>query len=481
MKNVTTMIWNQFKSKPESIAVQTMKFVYLYSDLEILVKKYMTKICSVTNKQKCIIGLYLSRSIHYIASMIAVLACGCSFLPLDKKMPFDRLQKIIKTCNVKIIIADTDVVFNENLAITTITVSDVLSIESIVEEAPYIQSIESKDLAYVIFTSGSTGFPKGVLISHYALFHFCNVFVNAITMKEYQSILALANTAFDMSIVDMLVSLTIGMRIILVTDQDLLHPRNIINIINKLKPDIIHLTPSHLIYLKAYQREFNWVSKVRLIILGGEKVNQSHLELLKAYSGVRIFNGYGPTEATVCFSIGELTHDDGIHVGKPLEGMKFKIVDDKFQECTVGELLLTGPCLSLGYINNIVQTREKFRFVRNNLYYCTGDIATIDKNNNLIIYGRSDNQVKIAGHRVELEDIEENIIKNIPHIVQCIVIYKEKVLNCYYKSSCSININDTYIKLKALLPSYMIPSVFTKIQNFSLTPNGKIDRKIFIE
>lgn len=480
MNNISDMICESFYKHSEKIAVKTLNKVYSYSELEKLTITYINIINEITDKKRLVIGVYMSRSIHNIALLIAILRTGSSFLVLDKEFPLSRLMKIIDISCLEVIITDSG--SNDFNGIDNVRVYSLMDINYQSFSADKVHMdlpiILPDDKAYTLFTSGSTGLPKGVCISHEALAVFTEGFLKAIPFKNYETILALTNTAFDISILEILAPLTIGMTIILATDRDKIHPKYTIKFIKELEPQIVQLTPSYLTYLQAYRNDKEWMNNIKVVILGGEKITSKHMQAFESKPNILIYNAYGPTEATIWFSVGELTDSTSIHSGKPIDKMDYRIVDKDMQDSEVGELLLTGPCLSLGYINNDSATKEKFIKLDSKRFYRTGDLARKDINNNLEIIGRCDNQIKVLGHRIELEDIEENIIR-LTSIESCVVVYRNNSLCCYYQSGESeddiISIRDI---LKKELPLYMIPKSFFKLHKMPLTLNGKVDRKM---
>ncbi len=478
MNNISDMIWESFSTHSEKIAVKTLNETYRYSELEKLTIQYINIINEITDGKRFIIGVYMSRSVHNIALLIAILRTRSSFLVLDKELPLSRLSKIIEISLLDVVITDSRAKNFESLDnVEVYSLIDIdyetYSSDKVTMDLP---KILPDDRAYTLFTSGSTGFPKGVCISHEALAVFTKGFLNAVSFKNYETILALTNTAFDISILEILLPLTIGMTVILASDRDKMHPKYTIRFIKQLEPQIVQLTPSYLTYLQSYRNDISWMSNIKAVILGGEKITSKHVQAFEGNPDIKIYNAYGPTEATIWFSVGELNNCKNIHSGRPIDMMDYRIVDENMQDSEVGELLITGPCLSLGYINNESATKDKFIELDSRRFYRTGDLVKTDIDSNLVIFGRCDNQIKILGHRIELEDVEENIIMLTP-IESCVVVYIENNLYCYFQSDeveCdTIALRDI---LKKELPLYMIPKRFCKLKKIPLTLNGKVDR-----
>ena len=199
----------------------------------------------------------------------------------------------------------------------------------------------------------------------------------------------------------------------------------------------------------------------------------------------KIYNGYGPSETTVYTSFTDVTEVKEISIGKPLSNTQTYILDNDFNPVPIGvagELYIAGDCVSAGYLNRADLTTSRYlkNPFKNNIMYKSGDLCKYDKNGNIYCLGRTDNQIKIRGMRIELEEIENKIlefpgIKKVKVIKQ--IVGNREIISAYFIPFKKIRIPELRRYLYSCLPKYMIPSYFTPVDEFPYTPNGKIDQK----
>ncbi|WP_051132026.1 non-ribosomal peptide synthetase [Ruminiclostridium papyrosolvens] len=251
--------------------------------------------------------------------------------------------------------------------------------------------------------------------------------------------------------------------------------------------DMLQSTPSRMQLLLRYDEELQGLKYLKEIMVGGEPLPTSLLERLKCLSNAKIYNLYGPTETTVWSTLKDVSLCSSINIGKPICNTQIYIVDENsgLQPVTEeGELCIAGDGLARGYLNRPELTEEKFvanPFNPGSKMYRTGDLAQWLPDGNIEFLGRIDNQIKLNGYRIELEEIEYQLLKH-HSIKEAVVIAKEgkegnKFLCAYFMSD--IELQDTVLKeyLSKSLPQYMIPPYFMRLEKFPLTPNGKMDRK----
>ena len=470
INKVLNIIQNRFEEFANEKAVVCGNDSITYSELDRMSDILSFHILKYTNGQNRAIALLFERSIDYVVTVFGILKAGAAFLPLSKEFSKERIEYILKDSCVEIIIANYELKMN-NMRI--INYKDLISDEV---EMLSKNNIAADRTAYIIYTSGSTGRPKGVPITYDALFMFYSGFVPQVKYKSRKKILATSSFTFDISLVEIIVPILTGMCIILVGEKESKHPRYVCNIITKHRPDYFQMTPTYIKYLLTYKGDYQIFENAESIVVGGEKFPDKLLYDLQKINGLKIYNAYGPTEATIWVSVGDLTEASYVHVGKPINKMKFKILNENQCFPLSGELLISGPCLTNGYINGTELNNQKFEIIENLIFYHSGDIATYDISNNVVIKGRIDNQIKINGHRIELEEVENYILTH-TNIDACIVLFMFDVLFCYYIANKS-NISQLKENLLKYIPLYMIPKYFYKIKCLPTNTNGKVDRKM---
>ncbi|ORX76328.1 acetyl-CoA synthetase-like protein [Anaeromyces robustus] len=493
------------KEKPESIVIVFNDIKYKYRELNEMsnsLAHYLRR-CGIGRND--IIPIISDRSPYYIISMIAVSKAGGAFLPIDPKLPIERINYILEDVNPKMILYNnTQDIINKLVLNEDYKLYDIQQ-HNYKLNTGYIENInEPDDICYVLFTSGTTGKPKGVIISHFNIFNYVRSFkgnenyycMYNLFIKEnnIKNILSITNFSFDPSHIETINSLINGLNIILADENIKSNISLLSKYIIKNNVELIKTTPTVLKLFMDNEEFRKCVSIIKAIVLGGEILSNDLCKYVHQYSKCRIYNEYGPTECTVACS-GKLInedYDDKISIGKPFCNCQIFILDKYLKPLPIGvegEIYIGGYGVGKGYINNEELTNEKFiknpfnksGDKHNEILYRTGDLGKWKRNGEIEYLGRIDFQVKIHGQRIELEEIE-SIIQEINEINQCVVIDKinkkgEKYLICYFISEKLIKGKEIREYLKNKLPSYMIPNYFKQIEKFQLTSNGKLDRK----
>ena len=419
-------------------------------------------------KPKSNVLVMLSRDSNLIASILGILKAGCAFIPIDPEYPQERINYIYENSNADYIIANES---GENS----------LDIEELLKdgnsENPDV-NVDSDDLAYMIYTSGSTGNPKGVMICHK---NICNQAQNP--KSTYDSLLCITTISFDVSVDDILTSLSNGLKLVLADDVQIKNVPELIKLIDENKPEVLEITPSRIGSYLELDEFCKVISCLKCILLGGEQFSAKVYEDLRKYSDAVIYNSYGPTETTITSNNKEITDVNDLTVGPPLTNYVTDVrdIDGKLVPYGVmGELYIGGMSVGKGYYNMPEKTKESFLTINGIPYYKSGDYAIELPNGEIDIKGRIDNQIKLRGLRIEIGEIETNI-GQYPDIRQAVVVIKEinnvDHLCAYYTAEGEIDSDDLKEFLKDRLTNYMIPTVFMQLDEMPQTPNGKTDIK----
>ena len=473
-KTVVDYIVSNAKKAPDAWALVYNNQFLSYGELDrksnILANLLISK---GVGKGKNII-IELRRGLEYIVSIIAVLKSGAAYIPVSiKEKGTTRLVEIKKNSGCYLTITNDEVenniesgdyLYYNRIDFTTSNLID-----------KPINYSDEQSVAYIIYTSGSTGIPKGVMISHAALASLVTWQVDEFRLSDEKSNLSVADYGYDASVPDIFSPLCAG-GVVHIMDE-----RNVAN----LKCIYEYICCHHITGMTiSTQLGLDLLDRFQLpleyIMLGGDKFRH-----VKYDSNISIYNGYGPTEFTVCSSFARISHDGKITIGRPVPNSSSLVLSKDgylLPRGFVGELCLVGNQLSLGYYNDTEKTGKSFvecSYFPGALMYKTGDYARWDNDGNLEYVGREDNRVKLNGYRVELEEIENVILKN--YIIErCITFIKtnqetqKDQLICLYEACTDINFN----RLRDFLPQHMIPAFFIKVASGSIrvTENGKIDR-----
>lgn len=477
--NIIKLFKKQVAINPEKIALISNDVKSTYNQLDKLSDKIALYLLECGVKSNDNIAIFMRRNNYLVASLIAILKCGCSYIPIDPEYPDERVKYILNDSNTSYILTDNErLVYDDiiNININNMDVNENKEVEF---------NIKKDSLAYIIYTSGSTGNPKGVMISNQNLVNFIYGINKKINITEKDSIVSVTTISFDIFGLELWLPLSLGATVVLANENEQVMGEKLNKICIKNNVNIIQTTPTKLKMLIDGNEHLEFLVNMRKIILGGENLPFTFFKSLKEIAkDTLIYNVYGPTETTIWSTVSDITDKDYITVGKPISNTKILIIDKKRRLLPIGikgELAISGDSLSIGYYKKEELTLEKF--IKSNILdkviYITGDLALIDFNSEILILGRIDFQVKVNGRRIELEEIEKNI-SMLKYIKEAIVTLKNNKLICFYTTidkNIDINLQEVRKQLYYKLPIYMIPSIFQKINDIPYTLNGKIDRK----
>jgi D-alanine--poly(phosphoribitol) ligase subunit 1 len=481
MENIIYYLKLNYKKYGNKIAIQEVNNKITYKDLYAKVKIFSSAINNFNNEP---ILLFMPKSIDLSIAMLGVTLSGNYYSIVDSNTPVERINTIINILMPKVIIGYENDINKITTNVKKINFNQIMN-----SKEKYInKNIISTNPMYVLFTSGSTGIPKGVVVSHKAVISYLYWFTNCFKIDSKTIFGSQTPFYFSMSVSDFLGSIYTGAKIILIPKSYFSFPIKLLDCMNKFKINTIYWVPSALAipYYFDALKEFK-LPYLNKILFAGEvmppkliRYYQDHLQ------NVFYANLFGPTETTdICtyYKIkNKVNINKSIPIGKVCEGLEALIIkDNKLSD--EGELCIKGSFLATGYINNKDKTTEVFiQNPLNNKYpdvvYKTGDIVKYDNDGNLIYLSRKDFQIKRHGYRIELSEIEANII-NIKNIKNCICIYLEPNIFLFYNGNVSeIDLRRNIVKL---LPSYMMPDKIIKIDKIVYNMNGKIDRNYYKE
>ena len=485
-KVISELFEKQVNKTPNRNAISFENQTITYKELDKKANKIANYLRKTHNiKPGDFVTILLNRSIELIICILGVVKSGATYVAIDPEYPNDRINYMINNCDSKLIF--TNNVTNEfitDLDIYKINI-DTCSFEKESSLSPEILT-KPEDLLYVIYTSGSTGKPKGVTINNKNVNNFILGMQQFINFKTVKSMLSIATVCFDMFVFELWGALLNGLTLVLANEDEQKLPHLLNQLCVNKKVDIFQTTPSRFSLLFD-NNQTDCFSKVKHILIGGESVPKSLFEKFKEYDNLSVHHMYGPTETTVWSTGKTITDINKITIGKPIINTQIYILDENNSICPIGipgEIYISGDGVGSGYLNNSTLNTKSFiknPFIPNSLMYKTGDSGMYNENGEIIYLNRIDNQVKIRGYRIELEEISNNILKY-NGIKKCIVIDNEnetgkKYLAAYFVAEKEIDIIKLKKHLISLLPNYMIPSYFIKLDELPLTFNHKIDRK----
>ncbi|WP_432403806.1 amino acid adenylation domain-containing protein [Wukongibacter sp. M2B1] len=486
-KTVIDLFEEQVKKNSETRALMFENDFLTYGELDKKVNKLANYLSKGGIESGDRVALMVSHSFELVIGILAIQKIGAAYIPIDSKYPPDRVEYMLKDSEAKLIYTDQPL---KNIDF----VGEIVKVDNEeigLESTTFINLSRPNDLAYIIYTSGSTGKPKGVMIEHRGLTNYI-WWANKNYLKDSQEIFALySSISFDLTVTSIFTPLISGNMVAIYKDYG--DEFILYKILRDNKATIIKLTPSHLTLIKDLSNE---KSSVNRFIVGGENLTvRLAKEVTDSFKGnIEIYNEYGPTETVVGCMIykfaPELDKGQSVAIGRPADNVQIFILDKNLNLAATnveGEIYISGDGVARGYLNRPELTERSFVQIdspmfKNKRMYKTGDLAKMLPNGNVEFVGRADNQVKIRGHRIELDEIK-NTILNIEAIKD--VIVKDIKDRNGKQVLCAYIVSDKEyddIQMKSMLlksiPNYMIPTYFMYIDKLPLTTNGKIDFKL---
>lgn len=475
---IPEMFNEQAEKYADSIAVLDENDKITYAELKT---KAVHIACALKNKGIChgdIVALSLNPGIEMICTILGVLYAGAVYLPIATDCPQERLDYILSDSGAVMLIENTNV---DTMACQTTTVSSLEECSVDVELSP----VKPEDLAYVIYTSGTTGKPKGVMVEHSGVANLREYFRHTQGVDKKDRALQFASYAFDASLSEFAMTILSGGTLYVVPYEYRKDMEKLAEYIKENKITICVLPPVVLQQLPVEK-----LSSLRTIITAGSETTKS---IVEKYSDIGVYsNDYGPTETTVCATYwkhlkGEPV-PERVPIGRPMCNKQIYILNGE-SLCgpgIKGELCIAGDGIARGYLGMPRLTAEKFTdcpFTEGKMYR-TGDVARWLSDGNIEYLGRIDNQIKLRGYRIELDEIEV-IANSMLKIKSCVAKLMKNGANdeeivLYYvidKEVGNGEIESGEIRryMKSKLPEYMIPSYFISIDEIPLNCNGKVD------
>ncbi|MBC8954221.1 non-ribosomal peptide synthetase [Xenorhabdus sp. PB62.4] len=481
------LIEQQVEKTPDATALvyegQTLSYAELNADANRLAHQLIA--LGIAPDQR--VAICMASSPARVVGLLAALKAGGAYVPLDPAYPGERLAHILNDAAPSIILADeTGRLALDEEALAGLTLLDPNTLPDQPDSNPQVPALTSRHLAYVIYTSGSTGVPKGVMVEHRGLVNLIRDKIVQFDIQSGDRVLQFASFGFDASVWETMMALTSGASLVVPADTVRQDPRRLWHYLEEQAVTHACLTPALLrdgVDLPA-------LTIKPTVILGGEAPSPALLQTLSRQA--TLFNAYGPTEITVCATHWRCpsNYTDALApIGRPTANTRIYLLDDYGQPVplgAVGELYIGGAGVTRGYLNLPELTDERFLAdpfsdAIDARMYRTGDLARYLPDGNLVFVGRNDQQVKIRGFRIEPGEIEARLTEY-PAVREAWVLARgdgqDKRLIAYVVAEED---NELAARLRehlsAILPDYMVPAAFVRLDAFPLTPNGKLDRR----
>ena len=476
-KTVVNMIHANAIARPFATAVVDCEGSITYGELDARSDALATSLAEFGVKPGGFVGLMLPRRLGFVVSFLAVQKCGAGYVPMDADYPADRLAYMLENSEASVLVTTKALFGGKGLDFKgKVVFFDGDRRQSTAVESATFNLSKPGTPAYMIYTSGSTGRPKGVVIPHRALRHMVAWAIDAYGLKPGSKVVTHPSFSFDASVIDLFPALCAGGELHIYGEElrkDLPGMREYI-VKNNIEGGTMS-TQIGMTLLDTYPD-----LPLRYLVVGGEKL----MPISK--TDVRIFNGYGPTEFTVCssYQVVDQAKEGDIPIGRAVPGTDSLVVDRYGQLLpwgSAGELALAGPQIADGYWKLPEKTASVFVEGPLGRMYRTGDLVRYNAEGTLDYMGRLDFQVKLRGFRIEIGEIEHRAstfegVKGVAAEVRDVAGAKHLVL--YYGSESPLDEAALKAHMAAALTDYMVPDYFVRMDPLPLTPNGKINRKL---
>lgn len=429
------------------------------------------------------VGLFIDRSPWMIAGILGVQLAGGAYVPLDPADPPARTGTVLEDADVSAIVTRSSLGRSlHDLSQPKILVD---SLDTATDRPALLPRLRPEHPAYVLYTSGSTGRPKGVVVSHANLLASTSArpLVYETRPKRF---LLLPSVAFDSSVAGIFWSLAEGGTLVLPSDEEITSPKRLARLIHDHEITTLLCVPS--LYSRLLEAGRDRLRSLETMIVAGEscprRLVEEHFRWLP---GTRLFNEYGPTEATVWATVHEFDASEpepSVPIGRPIPGVRVDLLDDRGRTVPVGipaEAWITGPTVARGYWRRPELTTQRFRpgesepHERHNRRFRTGDRMSWTADGRLLFHGRLDDQIKLRGFRIEPMEVESALL-GVAGVREAAVVARDAAQLVAFVTS-DHPIKDWSEALSSRLPSFMLPNRLVELAEMPRLPNGKIDRR----
>ncbi|MBR0580345.1 non-ribosomal peptide synthetase [Bacillus altitudinis] len=490
---LTKWFEHNVRKQPNAVALSAGDHTMTYAELNEQANRLARHLQKNGVEHQTVTAILAERTPELIVSLLAVLKAGATYVPIDPDYPESRIQYMLKDSGATHLLTHSSFISQtRSLAFdgTYLFADDQEILLMSSENLPLEAGLD--DTAYIMYTSGTTGQPKGIMTTHSNIARVVKN-TNYLTILETDTLLSLSNSVFDGFTFDVYGALLNGAKLVLPQKETILDMGKLTELI-KGEHISVMFVPTALFHLLVDEGT-DWMRGVRKVLFGGERASVQHVR--KAFDVMgkgRLLNVYGPTESTVFatyYPIDEAIplEAHSIPIGKPLNQTGAYILSEHRQLQPigmVGELCLSGKGLAKGYLNRPDLTKQVFiphPFASGERLYRTGDLAYFREDGLIEYAGRVDDQVKIRGHRIELTEIEANLLMH-PGVKQAVLLADHDETN-HTRLLAYITCDDAWkgklgdikSRLKERLPAYMLPHELIELENLPLTPNGKVDKR----
>ena len=493
IKNLLQYLEETASRLPDKTAFADEKNSYTFGELLSAARSIGYGLAAGGVKVRTPVAILVDRTAISLAGMFGILEAGAVYVPIDNRMPLDRIEAILGDLKPSAVLyaeKDSELAGKLGRFAGTYCLEEMTAEPDLEVLREIRERVLDIDPAYIIFTSGSTGKPKGIAVSHHALIDFTEWIAGACGTKESDILACQPPFFFDAAMKSILQCVKLGCTFHIMPQKLFMFPALAIDYLNEHKITAIFWSASAVrIVANSGVLKKKKLEYLRLLISGGEALHAKDVNswLDAVPDGCRFWNHYGPTEVTVdCLSY-EITHrfseGEPIPIGKACSNMEVILLDENLKPAPKGqpgEICVRGGGLALGYYGDPDKTAEAFIQNPLNPYYPeklyrTGDIAKEDPDGNIVFLSRRDDQIKHLGYRIELGEVETalNAIDGVGAAVCFFDSAADKIICC---AETGLDTRTLNTQAKSLIPAYMLPNEWRIYERLPMNANGKIDR-----
>ena len=477
----------QAELTPDAIAVVWEDQSISYRELNERANQVAHLLLQRRLPHEALVGLSLERTLTMVAALLGILKAGAAYVPLDPRLPDERLSYLLADSKPAVVITD-EPSLRPQFGSDAIVLDSSLGLVREQGTATPRTSVTPNNLAYVLYTSGSTGSPKGVAVEHRAVVNLLSSMKQELGITPNDILLGVTTLSFDIAALEIFLPLITGARLVLAGSRDVIDGTRLRQLLHQSEATLMQATPaSWRILIEA-----EWPGSASLKILCGGEALPPELAKELMLRSASVWNVYGPTETTIWSSFYRLSGREGdtIPIGRPIANTAIYILDNHGNAVpwnVAGEIYIGGDGLARGYLNHPELTAQ--RFVSNWLapeqssrVYRTGDVGRWDSHGQLEYLGRTDTQIKLRGMRIELGEVE-SVLASHPHVRQAVVTARgeaeQQKLSAFLVAKSAderLDAGDLRRHIRSKLPEHMLPAEYWQLEKIPLLPSGKVNR-----
>lgn len=485
---ITEMLEEAFKKYSNNNALRFQDETITYEELDKRTSQKANYLISLGVTVEDFIGIVCNHSIELVINILAVVRAGAAYIPMEPTFPKERINYIISQAPIKYLLTTNE--YFEKIDNKNIILDSNADYSKYSTDLPEIK-LEGSNAIYTLYTSGSTGNPKGVVVEHHNVTNYVKAFKEEFDINEQDKMLQNSVVTFDIFTEELFPVICNGGTLVIAPESSMNNANELLNLIEK----------EHITFMSSFPYLVSDINKLigegvkfpeslRVVISGGDTLRKEHCNNIVNLT--KVYNTYGPTETTVVCSYYHYTDKEvdskTVPIGKRIYGTHMIVVDESFKKVEpgqIGEICILGNGVSRGYLHLEEETKKNFilnPYNQEERMYLSGDLGLLKEDGNIEFIKRKDQQVMIEGRRVEPLEVE-NVLYKFDAINTAIVKpYQDQngysYLIGYVKLNKEVTVEDIKSHLLQYVPDYMVPEFIVKMDTFSLTLNGKIDRKV---